>query len=52
MSLSAFQGVGYIAVGCTSGVYVSKRAAEYCELSELPLPLVVNSATSSFSESP
>jgi hypothetical protein len=52
MNLSAFQGEGYIAVGCTSGVYLSKRADEYCKLSELPLPLVTNSATSSFYESP
>ena len=51
MGLSAFQGEGYIAVGCTSGIYVSKRATEYCESSELLLPLVIYSATSSFSES-
>jgi hypothetical protein len=28
MRLSAFEGEDYIAVGCTSGIYVSKRSAD------------------------
>ena len=41
MSLLAYQGEGYIAVGCTSGIFVSKRAADYCELSGLQLVLTL-----------
>jgi hypothetical protein len=39
MSLLASQGEGYIAVGCTNGIYVSKRATDYSELSGLQLVL-------------
>jgi hypothetical protein len=52
MGFSAFQREGYIAVGCTTGVYVSKRAAEYCESLALPLVFATNSIVCSFSESP
>lgn len=37
MRLSAFQGENYIAIGCTTGIYVSKRTIEYCESSNLSL---------------
>ena len=36
--LSAFRGEGYIAVGCTNGIYVSKRTTD-CESSKVPLVL-------------
>lgn len=53
IGLSAYpsQGEGYIAVGCTTGIYVSKRVAEYCGLSELTLLLVTNLVAHSISES-
>ena len=35
MRLSAFQGENYIAIGCTTGIYVSKRTIDYCESSKL-----------------
>jgi hypothetical protein len=35
-AISAFQGELYIAIGCTSGIYVSKRAIDCCESSKLP----------------
>jgi hypothetical protein len=31
MQLSAFEGEDYIAVGCTSGIYLSKHAVDYRE---------------------
>ncbi len=43
----------YIAIGCTSGIYVSKRTErteDYCELSRLSPVLVMNSVARSISE--
>jgi hypothetical protein len=52
MQLSASGGEGYIAVGCTSGIYVSKRATDHCESPELPHIPATNSVAHSISESP
>ena len=43
----------YIAIGCTSGIYVSKRTErteDYCEWSRLSPVLVTNSVSRSISE--
>jgi hypothetical protein len=42
MRLSAFQGEDYIAIGCSTGVYISKRAVDHSELSKLSPVLVTN----------
>jgi hypothetical protein len=45
----------YIAIGCTSGVYVSRRTErteDYCKLSRLSPVLVTNLVVRSISEDP
>ena len=49
----ALQGESYIAVGCTRGVYISKRATEYCGSESLePSLIFVINPVASISKSP
>lgn len=50
MQLSAFEAEDYITVGCTSGIYLSKHAVNYCESLYLSRVLVTQLVTHSISE--